>query len=82
AFDNGWTSTLTVSGMSQHSDTKMLYAIPISASTVAAYINRTTSTEHQVAAEGQLSGPFNFLGREHELTLGANYGRLHHTERG
>lgn len=82
AFDNGWTSTLTVSGMSQHSDTKMLYAIPLTADSVIAYINRTKSTEHQVAAEGQLSGPFNFLGREHELTLGANYGRLHHRERG
>lgn len=82
AFDNGWTSTLTVSGMSQHSDTKMLYAIPFTADSVLAYINRTTSTEHQVAAEGQLSGPFSLLGREHELTLGANYGRLHHTERG
>ncbi|WP_455825564.1 TonB-dependent siderophore receptor [Pseudomonas graminis] len=82
SFENGWASTITVTGTSQHSDTKMLYAIPLTAETVAAYINRTTSTEHQVAGEAQLSGPFSLLGREHELTLGASYGRLHHTERG
>jgi outer membrane receptor for ferric coprogen and ferric-rhodotorulic acid len=82
AFDNGWASTLTLTGMSQDSDTKMLYAIPATADDVYAYINRTTSTEHQVTGEAKLSGPFNFLGREHELTLGANYGRTHHDERG
>jgi outer membrane receptor for ferric coprogen and ferric-rhodotorulic acid len=82
AFENGWSSKITLTGTRQHSDTKMLYAIPITADTVAAYINRTTSKENQVTGEAQLSGPFNLLGREHELTLGANYGRLHHTERG
>lgn len=81
-FDNGWTSKLTVTGTSLDSDTKMLYAIPVTADTVAAYINRTTSKEHQIAGDAQLSGPFSLLGREHELTLGASYGRLHHTERG
>ncbi len=82
AFDNGWASTITLTGMSQDSDTKMLYAIPRTADDVYAYINRTTSTEHQVTGEARLSGPFKFLGREHELTLGANYGRTHHDERG
>lgn len=82
AFDNGWASTVTVSGMSQDSDTKMLYAIPATAEDAYAYINRTTSTEHQITGEAKLSGPFSFLGREHELTLGANYGRTHHDERG
>jgi outer membrane receptor for ferric coprogen and ferric-rhodotorulic acid len=82
AFDNGWASKLTLTGTSQDSDTKMLYAIPATADTVYAYINRTTSTEHQLTGEAQLSGPFSLLGREHELTLGANYGRLHHKERG
>ncbi|MCV4274920.1 TonB-dependent receptor [Pseudomonas capsici] len=82
AFDNGWESTLTLAGMSQDSDTKMLYAIPATATDAYAYINRTTSTEHQVTGEARLSGPFKFLGREHELTLGANYGRTHHDERG
>ncbi|RMQ41197.1 TonB-dependent siderophore receptor [Pseudomonas cichorii] len=82
AFDNGWASTLTLAGMSQDSDTKMLYAIPATASDAYAYINRTTSTEHQVTGEARLSGPFRLLGREHELTLGANYGRTHHDERG
>ncbi len=81
-FDNGWHSKITLTGVSQHQDTKMLYAIPVTATDVFAYVNRTTSTEHQVIGEAQLSGPFNFLGREHELTVGANYGRTHHKERG
>ncbi|WP_312937114.1 TonB-dependent siderophore receptor [Pseudomonas sp.] len=82
AFDNGWNSTLTVTGMKQDSDTKMLYAIPATATSAYAYVNRTTSTENQVTGEAKLAGPFDFLGREHELTLGANYGRTHHDERG
>lgn len=82
AFDNGWTSTITLTGMSQHQDTKMLYAIPATATDIFAYVNRTTSTEHQVIGEAQLSGPFSLLGREHQLTVGANYGRTHHKERG
>ncbi|WP_243245937.1 TonB-dependent siderophore receptor [Pseudomonas maioricensis] len=81
-FDNGWHSKITLTGVSQHQDTKMLYAIPATATDVFAYVNRTTSTEHQVIGEAQLSGPFNFLGREHELTVGANYGRTRHKERG
>ncbi|GFM82188.1 ligand-gated channel protein [Pseudomonas cichorii] len=82
AFDNGWASTVTLAGMSQDSDTKMLYAIPATATDAYAYINRTTSTEHQVTGEARLSGPFKLFGREHELTVGANYGRTHHDERG
>jgi outer membrane receptor for ferric coprogen and ferric-rhodotorulic acid len=82
AFDNGWASKITLTGTNQHSDTKMLYAIPATADTAYAYINRTTSTEHSLTGEAQLSGPFSLLGREHELTVGANYGRTHHDERG
>lgn len=81
-FDNGWASKITLTGVSQHQDTKMLYAIPATATDVFAYVNRTTSTEHQVIGEAQLSGPFSLLGREHQLTVGANYGRTHHKERG
>ncbi len=80
-FDNGWASKITLTGVSQHQDTKMLYAIP-AATDISAYVNRTTSTEHQVIGEAQLSGPFSLLGREHQLTVGANYGRTHHKERG
>jgi outer membrane receptor for ferric coprogen and ferric-rhodotorulic acid len=81
-FDNGWASKITLTGVSQHQDTKMLYAIPATATDIYAYVNRTTSTEHQVIGEAQLSGPFSLLGREHELTVGASYGRTHHKERG
>lgn len=81
-FGNGWKSTLTVTGVNQHQDTQMLYAIPATASDVYAYINRTTSTEHQLIGEAQLSGPFSLFGREHDFTVGANYGRSRHDERG
>ncbi|HEY0288905.1 MAG TPA: TonB-dependent siderophore receptor [Pseudomonas sp.] len=81
-FGNGWASKITLTGVSQHQDTQMLYAIPATTDDVYAYMNRTTSTEHQVMGEAQLSGPFSLLGREHELTVGANYGRTHHSERG
>ncbi|BAP40963.1 TonB-dependent siderophore receptor [Pseudomonas sp. StFLB209] len=81
-FDGGWKSTLTVTGVNQHQDTQMLYAIPATATDVFAYVNRTTSTEHQLTGELQLAGPFNLFGREHELTLGANYGRSRHDETG
>ncbi|GAB7532942.1 ferripyoverdine/pyocin S3 receptor FpvA [Pseudomonas sp. 3A(2025)] len=81
-FGNGWHSTITVTGVNQHQDTQMLYAIPATASDVYAYINRTTSTEHQITGEAQLSGPFSLFGREHDFTVGANYGRSRHDERG
>lgn len=81
-FNNGWVGKVTLTGVNQHQDTRMLYAIPATAEDVYAYINRTTSTEHQVLGEAQLAGPFSLFGREHELTVGASYGRTHHTERG
>ncbi|QXH45262.1 TonB-dependent receptor [Pseudomonas xanthosomatis] len=81
-FGDGWHGKLTVTGTNQHQDTQMLYAIPFTADDAFAYINRTTSTEHQLTGEAQLSGPFALFGREHELTLGANYGRSRHDERG
>jgi outer membrane receptor for ferric coprogen and ferric-rhodotorulic acid len=81
-FGGGWQGKVTVTGMDQHQDTQMLYAIPASATTAYGYMNRTTSTEHQVTGEAQLSGPYTLFGREHEVTVGANYGRSHHSERG
>lgn len=81
-FDSGWESKITVTGMNQHQDTQMLYAIPATATDAYAYMNRTTSKEHQLIGEVQLSGPFSLLGREHQLTVGANYGRTRHDEVG
>ncbi|MFJ4386706.1 TonB-dependent siderophore receptor [Pseudomonas sp. NPDC089408] len=81
-FGEGWQGKVTLTGVNQHQDTQMLYAIPFTADDVFAYINRTTSTEHQLIGEAQLSGPFALFGRQHELTLGANYGRSRHDERG
>jgi outer membrane receptor for ferric coprogen and ferric-rhodotorulic acid len=81
-FGNGWKGTFTLTGVNQHQDTQMFYAIPYTADDIFAYVNRTASTEHQLTGEAQLAGPFSLFGREHELTVGANYGRSHHTERG
>ncbi|TDV72293.1 TonB-dependent receptor [Pseudomonas sp. LP_7_YM] len=79
---NGWSGKITLTGVNQHQDTQMLYAIPATADDVFAYMNRTTSVEHEMTGEAQLSGPFQLFGREHEITVGANYGRSRHTERG
>jgi len=82
AFGNGWNGKLTVTGVSQKQDTNMFYLYNVVGDTASSYASDTTSDEHQLIGEAQLSGPFTLLGRDHELTLGANYGRTHHTERG
>jgi len=81
-FGNGWNGKITLTGVNQHQDTQMLYAIPATSDDVFAYMNRTNSVEHEMTGEAQLSGPFQLFGREHEITVGASYGRNRHTERG
>nr|WP_230375779.1 TonB-dependent siderophore receptor [Pseudomonas fulva] len=79
-FGNGWNGKLTVTGVSQKQDTNMFYIYNIGGVGDNAYASDTTSKEHQLIGEAQLSGPFTLFGREHQLTLGANYGRTHHKE--
>ncbi|TLP73674.1 TonB-dependent siderophore receptor [Pseudomonas nitroreducens] len=76
-FGNGWNGKLTLTGITQYQDTQLFYLYGITDDAGTAYSNQTASTQHQVIGEGQLSGPFQLLGREHELTLGVNYGRTH-----
>ncbi|KAF1054346.1 MAG: Ferripyoverdine receptor [Stenotrophomonas maltophilia] len=78
-FGNDWNGKLTLTGITLHQDTRLLYVSSIDSTTGigSAFANQTASTEHQMIGEGQLSGPFQLLGREHELTVGVNYGHTH-----
>ena len=77
-FNNGWTSKLSVTGIAQYQDTDMFYISEVEGDVANAYATHITTKDHQLIGEAQLSGPFSLFGREHELTLGANYGRTHH----
>jgi outer membrane receptor for ferric coprogen and ferric-rhodotorulic acid len=81
-FGNGWNAKATLTGVTQYQDTDMYYVSSVTGDELSAYASHTTSKEHQLIGEAQVSGPFSLFGREHELTLGANYGRTHHKERG
>jgi outer membrane receptor for ferric coprogen and ferric-rhodotorulic acid len=77
-FGNGWHSKLSLTGVTQYQDTDMYYIAGVTGDVASAYATHITSKDHQLIGEGQLSGPFSLFGREHELTVGANYGRSHH----
>lgn len=81
-FGNGWNGKVTVTGVTQYQDTDMYYISGVQDDVAqdGSYATDTSSKEHQLIGEAQLSGPFSLFGREHELTLGANYGRTHHKE--
>jgi outer membrane receptor for ferric coprogen and ferric-rhodotorulic acid len=83
-FGSGWNGKVTVTGVDQTSDALMYYVIPddTQASGFSADPSHTKSSEHQLIGDAQLSGPFTLFGREHQLTIGANYGRSRHAERG
>ena len=77
-FGNGWNSKLSVTGITQYQDTDMFYVAGVTDDDASAYATHITSKDHQLIGEAQLSGPFALFGRDHELTVGANYGRSHH----
>ncbi|SQF99127.1 TonB-denpendent receptor [Paucimonas lemoignei] len=79
-FGNGWNGKVTVTGVTQYQDTDMYYISSVTGDAGASYATDTSSKEHQLIGEAQLSGPFTLFGRDHELTVGANYGRTHHKE--
>lgn len=68
--------------MQQHNDTKMYYISSDIGDNVYAYPSHTRTSNNQLIGEAQVSGPFSLLGREHQLTLGAYYGRSRNHERG
>ncbi len=78
---NGWNAKVTVTGITQYQDTDMYYISSVTDDVGSSYATDTSSREHQLIGEAQLSGPFSLFGREHEITVGANYGRTHHKER-
>jgi outer membrane receptor for ferric coprogen and ferric-rhodotorulic acid len=81
AFDNGWNATLTATGITEYQDTNMLYVSSVTDDTANVFAAHTGSKAHQLIGEARASGPFSLLGREHQLTLGANYGRTHQKAR-
>ena len=80
-FGNGWNGKVTVTGVTQYQDTDMYNIVSVTGDQTSSYATDTSSKEHQLIGEAQVSGPFSLFGREHELTFGANYGRTHHKER-
>jgi outer membrane receptor for ferric coprogen and ferric-rhodotorulic acid len=77
-FGNGWNSKLSVTGITQRQDTDMFYILSATGDEATAFPTHITSRDNQLIGEAQVSGPFSLFGREHQLTLGANYGRSHH----
>lgn len=76
-FGNDWNATLTASGVQEKQNTNMLYVGSVDGDVAGAYANHTRSEAHQLLGEAKLQGPFSLFGREHQLTLGAAYGRTH-----
>ncbi len=82
-FGNGWKSTLNVTAVDQRQSANMYYLMANDDQQPwLADPSHTNVNERQLLGEAQLSGPFSLGGREHELTVGMNYGRSRHHERG
>lgn len=80
-FDNGWNATLTATGITESQDTNMFYVAGVTGDDASVFAAHTTSKAHQLIGEAKASGPFSLFGREHELTIGASYGRTHQKAR-
>ncbi|MFI8376315.1 TonB-dependent siderophore receptor [Pseudomonas helleri] len=82
-FGNGWKSKLNVTAVDQRQSANMYYLMAGDESQPwLADPSHTNADEKQLLGEAQLSGPFSLGGREHELTVGVDYGRSRHKERG
>lgn len=82
-FGNGWKSKLNVTAVDQRQSANMYYLMAGDESQPwLADPSHTNANEKQLLGEAQLSGPFSLGGREHELTVGVDYGRSRHKERG
>ena len=81
-FGNGWNGTLTATGITEKQDTNMFYVASVTGDDASVFAAHTTSEAHQLLGEAKVSGPFSLFGRDdHELTLGASYGRTHQKAR-
>ncbi|MCF4998159.1 TonB-dependent siderophore receptor [Pseudomonas syringae] len=80
-FGNGWNATLTGTAIKEKQDTNMFYVSEVTGDDASVFAANTTSEAHQVLGEAKVQGPFSLFGREHELTVGAAYGRTHQKAR-
>ncbi len=80
-FGNGWNGTVTATGITEYQNTSMLYVGDVTGDTADVYAGQTSSKAHEMIGEAKVSGPFSLFGREHQLTLGVNYGRTHQLAR-
>ena len=82
-FGNGWKSKLNVTAVDQRQSANMYYLMAGDESQPwLGDPSHTNANEKQWLGEAQLSGPFSLGGREHDLTVGVDYGRSRHKERG
>ncbi|WAH56996.1 TonB-dependent siderophore receptor [Pseudomonas silvicola] len=82
-FGNGWKGKLNVTAVDQRQQENMYYLMAGDDTTPwMADPSHGSGDEKQLLGEAQVSGPFSLGGREHELTLGVDYGRSRHKERG
>jgi outer membrane receptor for ferric coprogen and ferric-rhodotorulic acid len=80
-FGNGWNATVTATAINEKQDTNMFYIADVTGDTATGFAAHTTSEAHEMIGEARATGPFSLLGREHQLTLGATYGRTHQKAR-
>ncbi len=76
-FGNGWNGTLTATGITEYQNSSMLYVGDVTGDTADVYAGQTSSKAHEMIGEAKVSGPFSLFGREHQLTVGVNYGHTH-----
>ena len=71
-FDNGWTSRLAFAKVWAESNTFSSYLSAVKGGGFAQSSGQYDTTDVQTNLDGSLSGPFQWFGREHELTVGAS----------
>lgn len=71
-FDNGWTSRLAFAKVWAESNTFSSYLSAVKGGGFAQSSGQYDTTDVQTNLDGLLSGPFQWFGREHELTVGAS----------
>jgi outer membrane receptor for ferric coprogen and ferric-rhodotorulic acid len=81
-FANDWTSTLTLTGVEHREDAEMfyMYANDQAADGYTGLGSKYKDKNTELNGDLSLSGPFNLGGREHQLTLGANWARSRNQE--
>lgn len=71
-FDNGWTGKLSAARIWAESDMFSSYPTRSSMGALGQGTGEYNTTDVQTNLDGQLSGPFQLLGREHDFTFGVS----------